>query len=227
MKYYLDYDFFIWIALIITVISQLIIKTTYRKYQKKENTKKLTGYDVARKILDNNNLTDILVIETSGLLTDHYDPSKKVIKLSTEIYHGTTISSSSVAAHECGHAIQEQENYKPMLIRSRIVPTVNLFTKIGYLSIIIGALFDTRLIEIGIILILSMLAFQLITLPVEFNASKRALKELETLHILTIDEKKGAKKVLLAAAFTYVASVLSTLLQIFRYILIVNSRRRH
>lgn len=227
MKYYLDYDFFIWIALIITVISQLIIKTTYRKYQKKENTKNLTGYDVARKILDNNNLTDILVIETSGLLTDHYDPSKKVIKLSTEIYHGTTISSSSVAAHECGHAIQEQENYKPMLIRSRIVPTVNLFTKIGYLSIIIGALFDTRLIEIGIILILSMLAFQLITLPVEFNASKRALKELETLHILTIDEKKGAKKVLLAAAFTYVASVLSTLLQIFRYILIVNSRRRH
>lgn len=227
MKYYLDYDFFIWIALIITVISQLIIKTTYRKYQKKENTKKLTGYDVARKILDNNNLTDILVIETSGLLTDHYDPSKKVIKLSTEIYHGTTISSSSVAAHECGHAIQDQENYKPMLIRSRIVPTVNLFTKIGYLSIIIGALFDTRLIEIGIILILSMLAFQLITLPVEFNASKRALKELETLHILTIDEKKGAKKVLLAAAFTYVASVLSTLLQIFRYILIVNSRRRH
>lgn len=227
MKYYLDYDFFIWIALIITVISQLIIKTTYRKYQKKENTKNLTGYDVARKILDNNNLTDILVIETSGLLTDHYDPSKKVIKLSTEIYHGTTISSSSVAAHECGHAIQDQENYKPMLIRSRIVPTVNLFTKIGYLSIIIGALFDTRLIEIGIILILSMLAFQLITLPVEFNASKRALKELETLHILTIDEKKGAKKVLLAAAFTYVASVLSTLLQIFRYILIVNSRRRH
>lgn len=226
MKYYLDYDFFIWIALIITVISQLIIKTTYRKYQKKENTKNLTGYDVARKILDNNNLTDILVIETSGLLTDHYDPSKKVIKLSTEIYHGTTISSSSVAAHECGHAIQDQENYKPMLIRSRIVPTVNLFTKIGYLSIIIGALFDTRLIEIGIILILSMLAFQLITLPVEFNASSRALKQIDNLNLLTTDEQKGAKKVLTAAALTYVASVLTTLLTILRYALMARSRRR-
>ena len=227
MNNYLNYDFYIWIALIITVISQVLIKTTYHKYQKREITKKLTGYDIARKILDKHKLSDILVIETTGTLTDHYDPTKKVIKLSTEIYHGMTISSSAVAAHECGHAIQDKESYKPMRIRAKIVPTVNLFTKIGYLSIIIGAIFDARLIEIGIVLILSMLAFQLITLPVEFNASKRALKELEKLNILNSNEKKGARKVLIAAALTYVASVISTLIQIFRYILIANSRRRH
>lgn len=219
------YDLLIWLALIITIISQALIKVTYHKYQKIENAKKLTGYDVARKILDKNDLSNILVLETSGTLTDHYDPSKKVIKLSTDIYHGMTISSSSVAAHECGHAIQDKVKYKPMLLRSKIVPTVNLCTKIGYLSIIIGAIFDTRLIEIGIILILSMLAFQLITLPVEFNASNRALKELEKLNILTKDERKGAKHVLLSAAFTYVASVLSTLFQILRYVLIANNRR--
>lgn len=227
MNYYLNYDLLIWLALIITIISQVLIKVTYHKYQKKENAKKLTGYDVARKILDKNDLSNILIIETSGTLTDHYDPSKKVIKLSTEIYHGMTVASSSVAAHECGHAIQDKDNYKPMRLRSKIVPTVNLFTKIGYLSIIIGAIFDTRLIEIGIILILSMLVFQLITLPVEFNASIRALKELEELNILTANEKKGARNVLISAAFTYVASVISTLLQIFRYVLIANNRHRH
>ena len=222
----ISYDLLIWIGLIITIISQLLIKITYSKYQKQENKKRLTGFDVARQILDKNGLKDILILETSGYLTDHYDPTKKVIKLSTDIYHGTTISSASVAAHECGHAIQDKENYIPMRIRSKIIPTVNLFTKLGYLSIIIGAIFDYRLMIIGVILLLSILLFQIITLPVEFNASSRALKQIDKLNLLSNDEQKGAKKVLAAAAFTYVASVLTTLLQILRYVLIANSRRR-
>ncbi len=222
----ISYDLLIWIGLIITIISQLLIKITYSKYQKQENKKRLTGFDVARQILDKNGLKDILILETSGYLTDHYDPTKKVVKLSTDIYHGTTISSASVAAHECGHAIQDKENYTPMRIRSKIVPTVNLFTKLGYLSIIIGAIFDYRLMIMGVILLLSILLFQIITLPVEFNASIRALKQIESLNLLAESERTGAKKVLTAAAFTYVASVLTTLLQILRYVLIANSRRK-
>ena len=222
----ISYDLLIWLALIITFLSQIIIKIAYSKYQKQENAKKLTGFDVARQILDSNNLQDILVLETSGYLSDHYDPAKKVIKLSNDIYHGTTISSAAVAAHECGHAIQDKENYKPMRIRSKIVPTVNLFTKIGYLSIIIGALFSYKLMLLGVILLLSILLFQIITLPVEFNASHRALKQIDNLNLLSNSEQKGAKKVLIAAAFTYVASVLSTLMQILRYALIAASRRR-
>lgn len=222
----MSYDLLIWLGLIITVIAQIAIKFTYNKYQKQENKKRLTGFDVARKILDKNGLNNILVLETTGYLTDHYDPTKKVIKLSTDIYNGTTISSAAVAAHECGHAIQDKESYKPMRIRSKIVPTVNLLTKLGYLSIVIGAIFSYKLMEIGVILLLSILLFQIITLPVEFNASSRALKQIEKLNILSQDEQKGSKKVLSAAAFTYVASVLSTLMQILRYALIANSRRR-
>lgn len=222
----MSYDLLIWLGLIITVIAQIAIKFTYNKYQKQGNKKRLTGFDVARKILDKNGLNNILVLETTGYLTDHYNPTKKVIKLSTDIYNGTTISSAAVAAHECGHAIQDKESYKPMRIRSKIVPTVNLLTKLGYLSIVIGAIFSYKLMEIGVILLLSILLFQIITLPVEFNASSRALKQIEKLNILSQDEQKGSKKVLSAAAFTYVASVLSTLMQILRYALIANSRRR-
>ena len=153
-------------------------------------------------------------------------PTKKVIKLSTDIYNGTTISSVAVAAHECGHAIQDKESYKPMRIRSKIVPTVNLFTKLGYLAIVIGALFSYKLMLLGVFLLLSILLFQIITLPVEFNASSKALKQIDRLNLLSIEEQKGAKKVLSAAAFTYVASVLSTLMQLLRYFLIANTRRR-
>ena len=167
-----------------------------------------------------------MILETKGNLTDHYDPTKKVIKLSTDIYHGSSIASVSVAAHECGHAIQDKDNYKPMRIRSKLVPTVNICTRIGYLAILIGIIFSYTLIEIGIILLLSMLVFQLITLPVEFNASKRALIQLEDLNLIDKEEKKSAQKMLSAAAFTYVAALLSTLLEILRYVLIFADRDR-
>ena len=214
------------LGLIITAGAQLIIKIAYNNYNQVQNKKHLTGFDVARKILDKNNLKNILILETEGTLTDHYDPTKKVVKLSTNIYNGTTISSAAVAAHECGHAIQDKEGYKPMRIRSKIVPTVNLSTKIGYIVIVIGLIFDYRLVEIGAVLIFAMLLFQIITLPVEFNASSRALKQLDEINLLTKDEQKGAKKVLTAAALTYVASVLTTLLTILRYVLIARRGRR-
>lgn len=220
----ITYDMLIWIAFIITLISQLSVSIAYSKYKKKLNNKDLTGYDTARKILDKNGLKDIMILETTGNLTDHYDPTKKVIKLSTDIYHGSSIASLAVAAHECGHAIQDKESYKPMRIRSKIIPTVNLCTRLGYLAIAIGAFCSYKLIEIGIILLLTLLAFQIITLPVEFNASKRALKELKEQKLLDKNDISSVRKMLVAAAFTYVASMLSTLLNILRYALIFMDR---
>lgn len=225
-NFIINYDLLIWIGLILTITSQIIVSASYSRYKKKLNNKDLIGYDVARKILDKNNLNDIIVLETKGNLTDHYDPARKTIKLSTDIYHGSSIASLAVAAHECGHAIQDKDGYKPMRIRNKIIPTVNICTRIGYLAIIIGAIFSYKLIEIGIILLLALLAFQIITLPVEFNASKRALNELKTNRFLDKDETKDAKNMLLAAAFTYVASMLSTLLEILRYVLIFADRDR-
>ena len=225
-NFIINYDLLIWIGLILTITSQIIVSASYSRYKKKLNNKDLTGYDVARKILDKSNLNDIIVLETKGNLTDHYDPARKTIKLSTDIYHGSSIASLAVAAHECGHAIQDKDGYKPMRIRSKIIPTVNICTRIGYLAIIIGAIFSYKLMEIGIILLLALLAFQIITLPVEFNASKRALNELKTNRFLDKDETKDAKNMLLAAAFTYVASMLSTLLQILRGVLLFADRDR-
>lgn len=214
----------IFISILITTLSQILISISYSKYKKILNNKDLTGFDVARKILDNNGLSNIMILETKGNLTDHYDPQRKTIKLSTDIYHGSSIASAAVAAHECGHAIQDKTKYIPMRIRSHLVPFVNICTRIGYLAIMIGVIFSYLLVELGIILLLAMLLFQLITLPVEFNASKRAMQELEKLHILDKEEKSYAKNMLIAAAFTYVASLLSTLLEILRYILIFTDR---
>lgn len=215
-------------SFLIAIIAQIIVSSSYSKYKKRNNSKDYTGFDVARKILDRNGLEDINVIETRGNLTDHYDPSRKVIKLSTDIYHGTSVASVAVAAHECGHAIQDKNNYIPLRIRSTIVPVVNLCTRLGYAAIFIGLIFTrgSNLLNIGIVLLLAMLAFQLITLPVEFNASKRALNELEKNNIIDSNDKSGAKGMLTAAAFTYVASVFTALLQILRLILIANNRRR-
>lgn len=216
----------IFISILITTLSQIFISLAYSKYKKILNNKDLSGYDVARKILDSNNLDNIMILETRGNLTDHYDPQRKVIKLSTDIYHGSSIAGAAVAAHECEHAIQDKTKYTPMRIRSVLVPFVNICTRIGYLAIVIGIIFSYTLIEVGIVLLLSMLVFQLITLPVEFNASHRAIKELERLNLIDEEEKSSAKNMLIAAAFTYVASVLSTLLEILRYALIFNDRDR-
>ena len=196
------------------------------KYKKVDAISRKSGREVARQILDKHNLRNVDVVEVSGNLTDHYDPTKKVVRLSTDIFEGTSIASVSVAAHECGHAIQDKESYAPMRVRSKLVPVVNFSTKIGYVVIMIGlAAGALKIATIGLILLLSMLVFQLVTLPVEFDASRRGKKELDELHILDSTEQNGAAKMLRAAAFTYVASVLSTLFQILRMALMVSSRR--
>jgi len=218
------YDILILIGLIISLIAQGIVTSSYSKYKKTLNSKDLTGFEVARKILDKNGLQDIMILETKGNLSDHYDPTRKVIKLSTDIYHGSSIASAAVASHECGHAIQDKVGYKPMRIRSKIVGTVNICTNLGYIAIAIGALFSYQLVEIGIILLPSILIFQLITLPVEFNASSRALQELENLNLINKEDKGKAKGMLTAAAFTYVASLITSFLQILRLVLIFSGR---
>lgn len=214
------------LGVIITALAQLLIKTRYSKYKKEPINKNISGYEVARKILDSNDLKNIKINQVSGELTDHYDPSKKTVNLSTDIYEGRTIAAASVAAHECGHAIQDKVGYIPLKIRAALVPIVNFSTKIGYIVVVIGLMFNALNIAwIGIILLLSMLAFQLVTLPVEFNASFRAEKQLKKLDLLESKEQSGSKRMLFAAALTYVAGMLSTLFQILRLALIVLSRK--
>ena len=214
------------LGLIITSLAQLFINSSYSKYKGINAASNKHGCDVAREILNKNGLRNVNIEQVSGSLTDHYDPKAKTVRLSPEIYSGTSIASVSVAAHECGHAIQDKEGYTPMIIRSKLVPVVNFATKIGYIVIGIGLILGAlKLARIGIIMLMSMLLFQLVTLPVEFDASRRGKRELRDLSILNKSEQSGASTMLKAAAFTYVASVLSTILQILRLFLIVSSRR--
>lgn len=213
------------ISLIITSIAQLFISSSYSKYQKVKNERNITGYEAARNLLDKHDLQDIKVVETSGYLTDHYDPTKRVIKLSREVYHGSSIASVSVACHECGHAIQDKENYSFLKIRSSLVPLVNFSSYAGYFAIVLGCLFGSiNLIWLGIFAEMVILLFQLITLPVEVNASKRALKELDYSHFFNSKELKQGRTMLIAAALTYVASIATTLIQILRLILMYGRR---
>lgn len=216
----------LFLGIIITVMAQIFVSSSYNKYKKVNNKSGLTGFEVARKILDENGLKDIHIVEIQGNLTDHYDPTRKVVRLSSDIFNGSSIASTSVAAHECGHAIQDKDNYTFMRIRSKMVPFVNLSSKMGYLAITIGILFSMFDLAIfGIVLLLAMLAFQLVTLPVEFDASNRAAEQIKKLKLLDETEKGKSKSMLNAAAFTYVASLVTTLLEILRLFLIANSRR--
>lgn len=212
------------IVILIPLIAQIGLSSNYQKYKRVKNTKELTGYDVARKILDENGLGDIYIVETRGELTDHYDPTKRVVRLSSDIYHGKTVAAMSVAAHECGHAVQDKDGYTFMRIRSAIFPIVNVATSISYWIILLGFLFELLdLIYIGIALTCLGLLFQIVTLPVEFDASKRAGVFLKEYNLATEDENKGVKKMLGAAAMTYVAGVLASALQILRLILVARN----
>ena len=213
-------------ALAITGLASLYIKINYNKFKEVLVKKKYTGFDTAREILDKNGLSDVLILEVQGELTDHYDPKKKVVSLSTDIYHGTSIASVAVAAHECGHALQDKEGYSFLKLRHTLIPFVKFSSIAGYIAIAISILAGILdLLWVGIALECVILLFQIITLPVEFNASSRALTQIENLNIVEKDEKEGCKKMLTSAALTYVASVLSALAQIFRLVLI-GSRRR-
>jgi len=214
------------ISIILVLGAQALVSGTYNKYKTILNTKKLTGFDVAREILNKNGLKEIMIVETKGKMTDHYDPRRKVIRLSSEVYHDSTISSVAIAAHECGHAIQHQKKYTPLIIRNAIVPFVNFTSRIGYIVLVIGILasaFDIAIV--GIVLLSATLLFQLITLPVEFNASNRAIKILEKEKLIDEKEKQPVKNMLTAAALTYVASLISNLLEILRLFLMATRNR--
>lgn len=213
------------LIIIIPLLAQLKIQSSYNRYKRVENSKKKSGFEVAREILDKNGLEDIYIVEIKGELTDHYDPTKKVVRLSTDIFHGETIAAAAVAAHECGHAIQDKESYTFLKIRSAIYPVVNVATSISYYIILLGFLMQAfRLIYLGIALTCCGLLFQVVTLPVEFDASRRALEKLQDYKIVDNSEFAGAKEVLTAAALTYVAGVLASMLQIFRLILAAKDR---
>lgn len=208
-------------ATFITGGAQAYISMNYKKYKQISVRSGKSGFDVAREILDRNGLSKVLILETEGELTDHYDPSKKCVKLSHDIYHGKSIASVSVASHECGHAIQDKNGYKFLRFRNSIVPLVNFSSKIGYFAIMIGIFAGlVKLVWIGIAAEIIILLFQLVTLPVEFNASHRALKLIKEYGIVREDEHNGAKKMLTSAALTYVAGVLSAITQILRLLLI-------
>lgn len=214
------------LGFVITFVAQIYVNNSYNKFKYQSLKKKITGAEVARTILDKNGLKDIKITEVSGNLTDHYDPTKKIVSLSTDIYRGDTIAAASVAAHECGHAIQHKDGYIFIKIRSMLVPLVNFSTKIGYLVVILGIIFSApKIAVIGLVLLLAMLLFQVITLPVEFNASNRAKKQIIELKLIENYELEDTRTMLNAAALTYVAGVITTLLQILRLALIVFGRR--
>ncbi len=214
------------LIIILPLIADIFVKVNYSIYLKSENSKGLSGAEVARKILDKNGLSDVYVVATNGYLTDHYDPKRKVIRLSKDVYEKNSVSSMAIASHECGHAIQDKEGYLFLKIRSAICPIVNIATSLSYYIIIIGLIFELLdLVYIGITFTFFGLIFQIITLPVEFNASIRAEKEINKMHLATGDEKSEVKKVLVSAALTYVAGVITSAIQILRLILLANNDR--
>ncbi|MFA6752815.1 MAG: zinc metallopeptidase [Bacilli bacterium] len=213
------------LILLIPLAAQIFVSSSYGKYKKQENSKKLTGYDIARKMLDNNNLKDMYVVITDGTMSDHYDPKRKTVRLSNEVYNGTSIASLAIAAHETGHALQDKDGYLYMRIRSYIFPVVSLATKFSYIILLIGFLFQMLdLIWIGILLVGLGFLFQVVTLPVEFNASTRAKKEIMKYNFASSEDLTGVDKMLKAAAFTYVAGVLASALELLRLISLVSGR---
>lgn len=206
--------------LIIPFWAQSKVKSTYKKYSKIPTSSNMTGAQVARKILDDNGLFDIQIEETKGVLTDHYDPSQKVVRLSTGNFHGHSMASSAVAAHEVGHALQDEEEYSFFNFRSLLVPVASFGSNSAIFIIIAGVIFQqSNLILVGIIFMGAAVLFQLVTLPVEFNASSRAMGQLVSTGVIRNDEERETKKVLNAAALTYVAAALVAVAELMRFVL--------
>ena len=213
------------ISLVITLGAQLFVSGAYSKYSKVKNKKRMSGSEAARYILDKNGLEDVKVRRVGGDLSDYYDPRNKTVNLSSANYENASVGALSVACHECGHAIQDKVGYTFMRIRAALVPFVNFSSYAGYFAILFGCLFDSmNLIWFGIFAEMVILLFQIVTLPVEIDASKRAIKELDKYELLDKDELSGGKTMLIAAALTYVASVATTVIQILRLILTFGSR---
>ena len=218
------------IGLIICLLAQAKMKSTFGKYSRVRNHSGMTGREAAERILRSAGIHDVQVEHVPGNLTDHYDPRSKVLRLSDATYNSSSVAALGVAAHECGHAIQHDTGYVPLQIRGALVPVVNFGSAIAWPLIIIGLLFSSRssmvFLNLGILAFSLAVLFQIVTLPVEFNASSRAIHILGGSGILYEDEVNATKKVLFAAALTYVAGAVSAALQLLRIILLANNRRR-
>ena len=215
------------IGVIICSIASMRVKSTFSKYSGMRNHMGLTGAQAAERVLHGAGIYDVRIERVAGNLTDHYDPRNKRLALSQDVYDRTSVAAIGVAAHECGHAIQDATNYVPLNLRSAIVPVANIGSTLSWPLFLAGLIFSIRpLLTLGIILFTFAVLFQLVTLPVEFNASSRALKMLGSSGMLGTDEVKGAKKVLTAAALTYVAALAASILQLLRLIILAGGRDR-
>lgn len=218
------------IGAVICMIASARVKSTYNKYSRYRSASGMTGAEAAQRILNTAGIYDVTIQHVSGNLTDHYNPSNKTLNLSDSVYGSTSVAAVGVAAHECGHAIQHQKNYVPLTLRAAIVPVANLGSTLAWPLILIGLLFSRNtgalFIDLGIICFSFAVIFQLVTLPVEFNASRRALRILGEQGILSESELPYTRKVLQAAALTYVASAASAILQLLRLILLFGGRDR-
>lgn len=225
--FYWDYTYIlVVIGALISAFAALRVKSTFRRFSDMRSVRGLSAEQVAQRILNGAGIHDVRIERVSGSLTDHYAPNEKVLRLSDSVYGSTSVAAIGVAAHECGHAIQHAVGYGPLKLRSLAVPIANIGSKLSWPIIIIGLVLGlTGLAQVGVFLFTFVVLFQLITLPVEFNASSRALKILEGGNMLMEDELRGASKVLRAAAMTYVASLLATILQLLRLVLITRRRR--
>ena len=214
---------------ILSLICSASVKSNFSKYSKVNNSRGLTGAQAAQQVLNAHGVTGVRIEPVSGKLTDHFDPRTNVIRLSESVYNARTVSAVGVACHEASHAVQHAEGYVPNKIRSAIVPVANIGSRLSWIVLVVGMLLPVQfnfVITIGIVLFSASVVFTLITLPVEFNASSRALKTIQSTGMLNESEYAGAKKVLTAAAMTYVAAAATSIMQLLRLILIFGSRRR-
>ena len=230
MGYYLDWTYiFVLIGAVITLIASANVKSTYQKYSKVRSRTNMTGAQAAQRILHDAGIYDVAVQHVSGSLTDHYDPRNRTLNLSDSVYGSTSVAAVGVAAHECGHAIQHQVGYVPLNFRSALVPVANFGSAAAWPLIILGVIFGgagSMLCQLGIIFFSFAVLFQIVTLPVEFDASARAVRKLEQMGILSEQELPYTKKVLGAAALTYVASAAAAILQLLRLLVLFGGRDR-
>ncbi|UTC75672.1 zinc metallopeptidase [Treponema sp. OMZ 792] len=225
---YFDYYYLVLVVptLLLSLYAQFKVKSAFSKYSQVQTMRKISGKEAAALLLRSNAISDVNIERVGGSLSDHYDPSHKVLRLSDPVYDKTSIAAVGVAAHETGHAIQDKEKYGPLVLRSTLVPAANIGSAAGPYLALAGIIFGMNLLlNIGIILFACAVLFYLVTLPVEIDASRRALKVLEHNAVLSQEELKGAKKVLSAAALTYVASALTAMANLLRLILISRDRR--
>lgn len=227
--YYLyDYSYFVFMlpALIIALYAQYKVSSTFRKYSRVRSSRNITGAEAAKRVLFNSGINDVKIEHVSGELTDHFDPRTKVIRLSDSVYNSTSVSAIGVAAHEAGHAVQHEVGYVPIKIRGALIPITQFGSTLSMPLLIVGLLLPSYgwLATAGIILFSFSVLFQLVTLPVEFNASRRAIETLDSTGLLYGEELKGAKKVLSAAALTYLAAMITAVLTLLRYVFIFGRR---